>query len=443
MKIYFKNFILITLVLLSAIVFSFEVNAASSVSSCQPIFLSGEYVLEEDINYGGDLIDCILVLVNDVVFDCNGFSLSGENIVNGIVFNYTSNVTVKNCLIEGVDYGILVREGFGNVIIDNNLSSNVYGLRIQNSSNNTLTGNLINENQESGIILVSSSENQIYNNFFINTKNFQITGAYGLDFWNNSAGGNYWAHPNNSGYSWSCSDLNLDYICDTDYNLKINDTDFLPLKNCSICPVYTFDVEDKRGSKSRSQESNIYSVNTFQLSTGYTKTYSHGDSLSISLNQENHSMIINKIESNLVELNVSSVLQQAILFVGETKKFSFTPNWYNLSVILNNINGYGDSSKANITVMSINELIEIKQDIPFESSICNESWECGEWSQCLNEKQTRNCIDLNNCITENDKPLMEQSCEKIRRWFLEIIYFIVIISIILLIVFLIKWGRLK
>ncbi|GEM_PF-3787651 len=419
------------------------ISAANNVSSCQPIFLSGEYVLMNDINYGGDLIDCILVLVDDVVFDCNGFSLSGENIVNGIVLNYTSNVTVKNCLVEGVDYGILVREGSGNTIIYNNLSSNVYGVRIQNSSNNVLTGNLINDNQESGIILVSSSENQIYNNFFININNFQITGVYGLDFWNNSAWGNYWAHPNNTGYSFSCSDLDSNYVCDTNYSLKINDTDFFPLKNCSICPIYTLDIDVNRGSSSRSQKNLVYSANTLQLSTGYTNIYSNGDSLNISLNQERHIMTLDKIKSDFVEINVSSVLQQATLFIGDTKKFSFTPNWYNISVILNKINGYGDSAKANITIMSINEPIEIKQEILSEVNNCIENWECDEWGECLNEKQTRNCLDLNSCETEKDKPLIEQSCEKARRWFLEIIYFIVILSIILLIVFLIKWGRLK
>lgn len=443
MKIYFKGFILVTLVFLSVIVFSFEVNAASSVSSCQPIFLSGDYILSNDINYGGDLIDCILVLVDDVVFDCNSFILSGENVVNGIVLNYTSNVTVKNCVVEGVDYGILVRGGSGNVIIDNNLSSNVYGVRIQNSSDNLLAGNLINDNQESGIVLVSSSDNQIYNNFLVNTKNFQITGAYGVNFWNNSVLGNYWAYPNNSGYSFSCSDLNLDYICDGSYNLKLNDTDFFPLKNCSICPVYTFNLDVNRGSSSRIQKNIVYFANTLQLFTGYTNAYSQGDSLNISLNQEKHIIAVNKITSNFVEVNVSSFLQQATLFVGEAKKFSFTLNWYNVSVILNSIKGYGDSAKANITVISINEPIYVNEEIFSELSVCNESWDCGEWEKCLEGKQTRNCIDLNNCDTEKDKPLIEQSCEKSRRWFLEAIYFFVVISIILLIFFLIKWGGLK
>lgn len=443
MKIYFKGFILVILVFLFVIVFSFEVNAASSVSSCQPIFLPGEYVLDNDIDHGGDLIDCILVLVDDVVFDCNGFSLRGDNIVNGIVLNHTSNVTVKNCLVEGVDYGILVREGSGNTIIYNNLSSNVYGVRIQNSSDNILTENLINENQESGILLVSSSDNHIYNNFFVNSKNFQITGAYGVNFWNNSAWGNYWANPNNSGYSWSCSDLNLDYICDISYTLKMNDTDFFPLKNCSICPIYTLDIDVNRGSSSRSQKNLVYSANTLQLSMGYTNTYSQGDSLNISLNQEKHILAIDTINSDLVEINVSSFLQQATLFVGEAKKFSFTLNWYNISVILNSINGYGDLAKANITVISINEPIYVKEEIISGLSVCNESWDCGEWEKCLEGKQIRNCLDLNNCGTEKDKPLIEQSCENSRKWFLEAIYFIIIVSIILLIIFLIKWGKLK
>lgn len=441
MKVIFKNFALLVWVILSVILLSFGTDAASNVSSCQPIFLSGEYSLDNDIDYGGELIDCFVIMADDVTFDCSSFVITGENMINGILINETSNVTVKNCVIEGLDYGIVIKEGSGNILIDNDLNSNIYGVRIQNSSDNVLTGNLINDNQESGILLVSSSDNHIYNNFFVNSKNFQITGAYGLNSWNNSIYGNYWAHPNNTGYSLSCLDLNSDYICDSTYKLKINNTDYFPLKNCSICPIYN--VEESRGGISKEEDNKIYYFNMNKLSTKHTVSYSQGDSLNMNLNDENHTMAVNKIREGLVEVNVSSVLQQAILFVGEPKKFSLTLNWYNLSITLNSVQGSGDSAKANITVMSISEPIQTNEEIISEVNTCIESWECGEWGDCLYGKQTRNCIDLNNCGTEENKYLTEQSCEKSVNWFLEALYIFIVVSIILLIVFLIRWGRLK
>ncbi|HMB44783.1 MAG TPA: NosD domain-containing protein, partial [Candidatus Methanoperedens sp.] len=43
-------------------------------------------------------------------------------------------------------------------------------------------------------------------------------------------GGNYWAYPNGTGFSQTCSDANKDGICDSIYELYAGNKDFLPLK---------------------------------------------------------------------------------------------------------------------------------------------------------------------------------------------------------------------
>jgi hypothetical protein len=43
------------------------------------------------------------------------------------------------------------------------------------------------------------------------------------------SGGNFWAYPNDTGYSQTCADSNSDGICDSPYALDSNNTDYLPL----------------------------------------------------------------------------------------------------------------------------------------------------------------------------------------------------------------------
>jgi len=140
------------------------------------------------------------------------------------------------------------------------------------SSNNELTNNIVNNNQEIGIALFSdnfgniiknniiqqnngygiyiwnSNQNMIFNNFFNNTNNTHFEGKTDQNIWNTTKtpgkniingpylGGNFWAKPDGKGFSQTCIDSNHDGICDAAYTLGINNTDYLPLSlnNTSI-----------------------------------------------------------------------------------------------------------------------------------------------------------------------------------------------------------------
>ncbi|MEM5815189.1 MAG: NosD domain-containing protein, partial [Candidatus Aenigmatarchaeota archaeon] len=91
-----------------------------------------------------------------------------------------------------------------------------------------------------GIYLEDSSNNKIYNNFFNNTNNFGFNEA-NVNDWNTTRtvkiniiggpylGGNFWAKPDGTGFSETCSDNNKDGICDSSYTLDSNNIDYLPL----------------------------------------------------------------------------------------------------------------------------------------------------------------------------------------------------------------------
>ena len=185
-----------------------------------------------------------------------GITLSNSNNNNLSGNNATSNFAT----------GIYLNNSENNTLISNNASWNFgfsctcnsgtgpgIGIILDSSSNNTLAGNYVS-NQEwrsnlggknvggIGIRLDSSSNNKIYNNYFNNFFNniFNIN-SMGSNVWNTTRipgpnvvggqylGGNYWANPNGTGFSQTCTDVNGDGICDSPYVLDANNSDYLPL----------------------------------------------------------------------------------------------------------------------------------------------------------------------------------------------------------------------
>ncbi|WMW22977.1 NosD domain-containing protein [Methanolobus mangrovi] len=138
--------------------------------------------------------------------------------------------------------GIYIEYSSGNVLNNNSVDSNMdRGVRLADSSNNILNSNIICNNSVFGIRLSNSDNNSIYNNYFNNTNNTEIAGTSKDNSWNITKttgpniidgpflGGNYWAEPDGTGFSQTCIDANNDGFCDTQFDLSVNDTDFLPL----------------------------------------------------------------------------------------------------------------------------------------------------------------------------------------------------------------------
>jgi hypothetical protein len=114
----------------------------------------------------------------------------------------------------------------------------------------------VNSGLSNAGILIISSNNTIYDNYFNNTKNFVINNS--LNKWNitktplvcaavvgifcrSYLGGNIWANPNSTGFSQTCTDGDGDSICDSPYMLDISNIDYLPLTPIPIQPcVFDF-----------------------------------------------------------------------------------------------------------------------------------------------------------------------------------------------------------
>ena len=188
------------------------------------------------------------------------FDESGKQSFTGISLTAGSNI-VRNNIIENYRYDGIYSSTGGNKIYDNKISNNGAGIRYGGTSQNLIYDNLITNNQY-GIKLYDASYNTIKSNRFIDNEKFDVlfnggkgnliynniftnvnneNAAERTNIWNvtkrdgtniiggDRLGGNYWAGPNETGFSQTCEDVNYDGFADEKYKLNFMSSDYLPL----------------------------------------------------------------------------------------------------------------------------------------------------------------------------------------------------------------------
>ncbi|MEM2447135.1 MAG: NosD domain-containing protein [Candidatus Bathyarchaeia archaeon] len=147
-----------------------------------PIKRNGEiYFLIDDIEITSG--DGIIIERDNIVLDGNNHYLKGGSgyLTKGIFLNNKNKVKIKNMRIRNFSFGILLvnssnNEIVGNVI-ENNEGSGIFLL--SNSSNNKIVENVIENNKGSGIEIATSPNNEISRNAI---KNNEVS----LHFWDSS-----------------------------------------------------------------------------------------------------------------------------------------------------------------------------------------------------------------------------------------------------------------
>ena len=165
-----------------------------------------------------------------------------------------SNNTITNNTVGFNTYGGIYLYNSANddntTILNNVLNSNGYGIILDNNNLTTIKGNTITNTTpgQGGIHIMDSTGAFIYDNFLNNSVNFEFMAGYNIyaNDWNTSKtpgtniiggtyiGGNYWAYPNGTGFSETCTDSNSDWICDSSYTLTTGNIDYLPLSDYAI-----------------------------------------------------------------------------------------------------------------------------------------------------------------------------------------------------------------
>lgn len=154
---------------------------------------AGMYILTDHIN-STSTDYAIVILKDDTIVNGQGLYWLNGSGISGILLEGRLNIAIANMKISGFNTGICLLgsiestivgntitnttsgiyldyssgvPGTGNLIRNNNIANNYYGIYLTNSLNNIITGNIITDN-DYGIYLEYSSNNSIDNRIFEN-----------------------------------------------------------------------------------------------------------------------------------------------------------------------------------------------------------------------------------------------------------------------------------
>jgi parallel beta-helix repeat protein len=178
--------------------------------------------------------DGIVIERNNTILDGASHVLVGPNIPEsdftaGVrVSSGTNNVTIRHMEIEDFAYGIWLQPP-DNTVYENNLTSNRYGIHLESSSHNIITGNAIYGNTIAGIELYNSSDNNAtLNNIY---DGVSISRSLHNNWDNGVSEGNYWS--DYTGVDMKSgpyqNETGSDGIGDTPYVIDATNTDHYPL----------------------------------------------------------------------------------------------------------------------------------------------------------------------------------------------------------------------
>ena len=202
----------------------------------------------EALNSNGSILDSNFAQDNDM-----GIEVQNSN---GVTIN--NNTAIHNRM------GIRLFYSSNNYLTRNNAtSSDESGIDLNSALGNTISGNLISNNGHGITMCPACQNNQVYNNYFNNYINTGIKNE--LNTWYKAKtpgknvvggpyiGGNYWATPDNDGFSQTATDPDEDGIANANYTFTNKDGDRIitifdkyPLVSVTL-PVADFSYSPTQG----------------------------------------------------------------------------------------------------------------------------------------------------------------------------------------------------
>jgi hypothetical protein len=131
---------LLSIFLLSIIAISGIAFASTEITDCQVLNTTGEtYLLINNISdYSG--LRCMEVTANNIVLDCQGYTIDGIGSNMGIQIYGRNNVTVQNCILTDWNLGIYLNLANNNALKDITISgTGVVGVWLYNANSNNIT----------------------------------------------------------------------------------------------------------------------------------------------------------------------------------------------------------------------------------------------------------------------------------------------------------------
>lgn len=139
----------------------------------------------------------------------------------------TSDSTIESSNLTDNIWGILLHNSTGNIVRGNLVYGNEVGIYLYESRNNTVSSNALLRNQL-GLWLACSSANRVYENCFIENRD-QASAGCGENVWRGGPRGvgNYWS-------DWTSVDNDDDGVVDEPYRVGRENVDEKPLLLCPL-----------------------------------------------------------------------------------------------------------------------------------------------------------------------------------------------------------------
>jgi len=277
-----KKFLLFAIFLISFSFMISSVKAVTYISDCSDLNQSGEtYYLTADI-IDSSISPCINISANNVILDCQGHIIDGDDVAEYGIYVYrseitTTNITIKNCILSNwATAGIYLFSSSNNQIINSTSNSNYHGIYLDSSSNNQIINSTSNSNYH-GIYLDSSSNNQIINSTFNYNSD---TGIY-LDYSSNNQIINSTSNSNYYGI----------YLLKSSNNQIINSTS--NSNYYGIYLKYSFNNNQIINSTSNSNYYGIYLKHSSNNNQIINSTFNYNSDTGIYLDYSSDNQIIN------------------------------------------------------------------------------------------------------------------------------------------------------
>lgn len=351
------------------VVLACPARADTNITNCTNTNVSGEtYLLTADIldadivNYDPARYNCF-DLVNNTIFDCQGYTVDGiDDTLNGVlgfsIYPNGKNITIRNCIVtDWGDAAIGIYNGEDMIIENTSADSSVYGINIPTgtSKNILISNSSASDNDLDGIFIGIGSLNiTIENSTFSNSTN-ALGDGIGLDG-NDGIIKNSIIKDNNR---YGIGDMNS--TGNAIFNNLMNNSD-------------NYGYDDYIGTNSwnttRQNGTRIYSNGTEIGGNYWTNSTGNGYSDTCT------DLLQDGFCDDPYDVNTSAAC--AAVADGLPACGNNT-DWLPLSAF-------------------------------YVEPPCQPSWNCTDWSACVRGYQTRECTDDNQCGDNRTKPVESQVC---------------------------------
>lgn len=231
-------------------------QSQTNINSCTTINASGDYVLNQNILNSPNNA-CIVITASNVIFNGAGHTIDGSgsspNGTKGIIVTGFNNVTVENTILTNWEFDILYYGVNAGNIIGNNVSLANYGIFLDSSANNLVKSNNASYNGVYGIWLGKGPNSTVINSSNLLVENTITRNAFGVyidTVGNNTLNNNLVVNNGIGVYSTISPSNTIDSnnISNNNLSVELASSNFNTIKNNNMSSFFGITINSSNGN---------------------------------------------------------------------------------------------------------------------------------------------------------------------------------------------------